>query len=69
MMISRHWSGIAKPGEADNYVDHLKNDTLPKLMRIRGFNSAPILTRRVDQGTEFLIVTVGRLNRLYSGFS
>jgi heme-degrading monooxygenase HmoA len=58
MMISRHWSGIAKPGEADNYVDHLKNDTFPKLMRIRGFNSASILTRRVDQGTEFLIVTV-----------
>ena len=57
-MISRHWSGIAKPGEADNYVDHLKNDTFPKLMRIKGFNSASILTRRVDQGTEFLIVTV-----------
>ena len=37
MMISRHWSGIAKPGEADNYVDHLKNDTFPNLMRIRGF--------------------------------
>jgi hypothetical protein len=38
-------------------------------MRIKGFNSASILTRRVDQGTEFLIVTVGRLNRLYRGFS
>ena len=57
-MIARHWSGVAKPGEADNYVDHLKNDTFPKLMRIKGFNSASILTRRVDQGTEFLIVTV-----------
>jgi len=57
-MISRHWSAIAKPGEADNYVDHLKNDTFPKLMRIKGFNSASILTRRVDQGTEFLIVMV-----------
>jgi heme-degrading monooxygenase HmoA len=57
-MISRHWSGIAKPGEADQYVDHFKNDTFPKLIRIKGFNSASILTRKVDQGTEFLIVTV-----------
>lgn len=57
-MISRHWSGVARPGEADNYVDHLKNDTFPRLMRIKGFKSASIMTRKVDQGTEFLIVTV-----------
>jgi heme-degrading monooxygenase HmoA len=56
-MISRHWKGIAKPGEADNYIHHLRNDTFPKLAGIDGFVSASILTRAVDQGTEFLIVT------------
>jgi len=57
-MISRHWTGIAKPGEADNYVEHLKNDTFPKLLKIDGFIAASILERDVAQGTEFLIITV-----------
>jgi heme-degrading monooxygenase HmoA len=57
-MISRHWKGIAKPGEADNYIKHLRTDTFPKLSEIGGFISASILTRAVDQGTEFLIITV-----------
>jgi len=56
-MISRHWKGIAKPGEAENYIHHLKTDTFPKLSEIDGFISASILTRPVDQGPEFLIVT------------
>lgn len=57
-MISRHWKGIAKPGQAENYINHLKNDTFPQLSAIEGFVRAYILTRTVDQGTEFLIVTV-----------
>jgi len=57
VMISRHWKGIAKPGQADNYIKHLTNDTFPKLSEIEGFIGASILTRPVDEGTEFLIVT------------
>ena len=57
-MISRHWKGIAKPGEADTYIEHLRTDTFPKLSEIDGFITASILKRAVDQGTEFLIITV-----------
>ncbi len=57
-MISRHWKGIAKPGEAENYITHLRTDTFPKLSEISGFIEASILKRAVAQGTEFLIVTV-----------
>lgn len=57
-MISRHWIGIAKPGEAENYIEHLKADTFPQLSKINGFIEASILKRDVSQGTEFLIVTV-----------
>ncbi len=57
-MVSRHWKGVAKPGEADNYIAHLKTDTFPKLSQIDGFVEASILTRTLAQGTEFLIVTV-----------
>jgi heme-degrading monooxygenase HmoA len=57
-MISRHWKGIGKPGEADNYIEHLRTDTFPILSKINGFISASILRRTVEQGTEFLIITV-----------
>ncbi len=57
MTISRHWRGIAKPGEADNYIHHLRNDTFPELARIEGFIKASILRRPIGEGMEFLIVT------------
>jgi heme-degrading monooxygenase HmoA len=57
-MISRHWKGVAKPGQAEAYVHHLKNDTFPKLAAIPGFVQASILRRDVETGTEFQIVTL-----------
>ncbi len=57
MMISRHWRGVAKPEEADNYIYHLRNDTFPKLARIGGFIKASILRKPTGEGTEFLVVT------------
>jgi len=57
-MISRHWKGLAKPGQAEAYVHHLKHDTFPTLARIRGFIQASILRRDLETGTEFQIVTV-----------
>ena len=57
MLISRHWKGVAKSEEADNYIHHLRDDTFPKLARIEGFIKASILRRPIGEGTEFLIVT------------
>jgi len=57
-MISRHWKGIAKPGQAEAYIDHLKSDTFQTLANLPGFRSASILRREVETGTEFQIVTV-----------
>ena len=57
-MISRHWKGVAKPGYAESYVQHLRHDTFPSLARIPGFVRASILRRAVETGTEFQIVTV-----------
>jgi heme-degrading monooxygenase HmoA len=56
-MISRHWRGITKPGEAENYLAHLRRHTFPQLERIGGFRGASILKREVTNGVEFLIVT------------
>ena len=57
-MIERHWKGIAKLEEADNYIEHLLKDTFPKIEMIKGFIRASILKRPVQQGMEFLIITV-----------
>ena len=42
-MISRHWKGIARPGQAERYVDHLRRDVFPKLAAIPGFVRAAVV--------------------------
>ncbi len=59
-MISRHWRGLAKPDQAQNYTQHLRTDTFPALRKLPGFLSASILSRPVDDGIEFLIITQWR---------
>jgi heme-degrading monooxygenase HmoA len=57
-MIARHWRGIAKREFADAYVEHLHAETFPQLVQLPGFHDASILRRDVEQGVEFLVVTV-----------
>jgi heme-degrading monooxygenase HmoA len=56
-VVSRHWTGVAKPDYADAYVEHLQRDTFPAIRRLTGFVTATILRRTVPEGVEFLIVT------------
>ena len=56
-MISRHWRGVAKTDQADNYIDHLRNNTFSKLATVVGFCGMSILRRPTTGGVEFLIVT------------
>ena len=56
-MISRQWRGLARPERAQDYVRHLRTETLPQLRRIAGFVDASILTRELAAGVEFLVVT------------
>lgn len=57
-MIERHWKGIAKVQEAGNYIQHLQSKTFPHVAGLAGFIRASILKRPVDNGVEFLIITV-----------
>ena len=59
-MISRQWRGLARPNQARNYVEHLRTDTFPALRALPGFVSASILSRPLDEGIEFLVVTQWR---------
>ena len=56
-MISRYWRGLAKPEHANDYVEHLRTDTIVQLSKIPGFVNVTILRRNMQQGVEFLIVT------------
>ncbi len=56
-MIERHWKGIARIDQSDNYIKHLITETFPKASLMKGFVKATILKRLVDEGVEFLIVT------------
>jgi heme-degrading monooxygenase HmoA len=56
-MISRHWKGTLRHGQAASYIEHLRHDTFPRLAGIPGFIRASILRREVVDGTEFQIVT------------
>jgi hypothetical protein len=56
-VISRHWRGLAQADRAQDYVHHLRTETFPGLRKIPGFVDASILSRRLDEGVEFLVVT------------
>jgi heme-degrading monooxygenase HmoA len=56
-MISRQWRGLAHATQAQNYVKHLRVETFPALRKLPGFVSAAILSRRLGNGVEFLVVT------------
>ena len=57
-MIERHWKGISKFEEVDNYIKHLLTETFPELSKINGFKWASILKKETNVGIEFLIITV-----------
>ena len=59
-MISRQWRGLARSNQASKYIDHLRTDTFPALRTLPGFVSASILSRPLDDGIEFLVVTQWR---------
>ena len=59
-MITRHRTGVAKRDKADDYIDHLKNETFKRLGAINGFIDATILRRELPEGVEFLIITKWR---------
>jgi heme-degrading monooxygenase HmoA len=56
-VISRQWRGLARASEAENYVQHLRNETFPALRRIPGFVDASILSRPLGTGVEFVVDT------------
>src|SRR5262245_51017090 len=68
-MISRHWTGTARPDRAEDYLRHLRRDTFPALASLPGFVRASVLRRDAGGGTEFQVVTVWESLAAVSAFA
>jgi heme-degrading monooxygenase HmoA len=56
-MISRHWRALAKPADADRYIEYLRKETLPHMADVPGLVSVTVHRRDVEKGVEILIIT------------
>lgn len=55
--IVRTWSGVTSVSDADAYLDHLQNDTIPHLRALEGFEDIRVLRREVMEGIQFIVMT------------
>ena len=56
-MILRQWRCLARREQAPKYIEHLRRETFPALGQLAGFVDASILSRQLQAGVEFLILT------------
>jgi heme-degrading monooxygenase HmoA len=57
-VVARTWKGTTKAANADAYVKHLRDKTLPALRAISGHRGAYVLRRSSGTSTEFTVVTL-----------
>ena len=57
-MIVRQWRGSATPANADAYFHHVTGTVFPSLTGLAGHRGAYLLRRDVEDGVEFLAVTL-----------
>jgi heme-degrading monooxygenase HmoA len=56
--IIRVWYGTAYSKHADEYGRHVKNDIFPLFSKMKGNLGAKVLRRNVEEGVEFLVMTI-----------
>jgi heme-degrading monooxygenase HmoA len=57
-MISRIWHGWTKPEDADTYERMLRDEVLPGIHRVGGYQGAYLLRRDSGNETEFVTITL-----------
>jgi heme-degrading monooxygenase HmoA len=57
-MISRLWHGWTTADNADAYEDLLRTTILPGIQRVAGYKGAYLLRRDVEDGVEFVTITL-----------
>jgi heme-degrading monooxygenase HmoA len=57
-MILRMWKASAPVERAEEYVRHVTEKVFPSLSRIEGHCGAYLLRRQVDDGIQFMVLTL-----------
>jgi heme-degrading monooxygenase HmoA len=57
-MISRLWHGWTSVENADAYEELLRTTILPGIHRVAGYRGAYLLRRNVEDGVEFVTITL-----------
>lgn len=57
-MISRLWHGSTTPENADAYEQLLRSEIIPGIHRVDGFLGAYVLRRDVEDGVQFVTMTM-----------
>lgn len=56
-MICRQWKAILKADRQQDYLNHLRDSTFPKLRALSGFVNASVLTYCAKEGTAVQVLT------------
>ena len=51
------WHGSTKPGDADRYVRHIRQNVIPELQAIDGFRGVQLLRRARGDRVDFTVIT------------
>jgi heme-degrading monooxygenase HmoA len=57
-VIGRLWHGWTSRDKADAYEELLRSEVLPGIHRVDGYRGAYLLRRDVDEGVEFVTLTL-----------
>jgi|SRR5579872_636598 len=58
--VCRQWKGVVKAARAEDYLAHLRHETIPALAHIEGFLTYSVMRRDVEDGIEFQVLTMWR---------
>jgi heme-degrading monooxygenase HmoA len=68
-MIGRLWSGRTTADDADAYEELLRTKVLPGIQRVDGYRGAYLLRRDVEDGVEFVTMTLFDSMEAVRGFA
>jgi heme-degrading monooxygenase HmoA len=68
-MIARVWSAQTTPARADDYVEHLRSQVLPRTRTLDGYLGARLLRRATPGAVEIVVVTFWRSVEAIRGFA
>jgi heme-degrading monooxygenase HmoA len=57
-MIARIWQGRTRPGMGKPYAEYLEQTGLKEYAATPGFKQVLVLTREIDDSTEYVLVTL-----------